>query len=67
MLNKSIFEYRCSRCGYINTLTQDIAINMYKEQIECCQHCNQRLQIIAAHGLNHNINLIVSTPEEELI
>ncbi|GGF86487.1 hypothetical protein [Alteromonas lipolytica] len=59
MLKPAYLEYRCPRCGFINAIARDTVIDMYKEQLEDCQHCQQKLEIIAANGINDKINLIV--------
>ncbi|MDC8829894.1 hypothetical protein [Alteromonas gilva] len=60
MQSQSLLEYRCPCCGSINTLAKESVIDMYKEQLESCKQCHKRLEIIAATGINDQINLIVS-------
>ena len=64
MLSQAFLEYRCPRCGYINAIARETVLDMYKEQSDACQHCQQKLEIIAAKGINDQINLIVSEQED---
>lgn len=64
MLKQAYLEFRCPRCGYINAIARDTVIDMYKERLDSCQHCQQKLEIIAANGINDQINLIVSEQED---
>ena len=41
-----------------------MVLDMYKEQFDACHHCQQKLEIIAANGINDQINLIVSEQED---
>lgn len=63
MLSQAFLEYRCPRCGYINALSQEVLVDKYKERLESCHHCKQKLEVIIASGINDNINLIVSEQE----
>lgn len=62
MLGQTHLEYRCPHCGFINAIARETVIDMYKEQYDACKHCQQKLEIIAANGINDQINLIVSEP-----
>ena len=64
MRNQAYLEYRCPRCGFINAIAREAVLDMYKEQADACEHCNQMLEIIAANGINDQINLIVSEHED---
>lgn len=55
-----LLEFRCPLCGHVNAISVDTLKDMYKEQREPCQQCNQMLEIIPANGVNDQINLIVS-------
>ncbi len=46
MLSQAYLEYRCPRCGYINAIARETVLDMYKEQSDACQHCQQKLEII---------------------
>ena len=66
MLGLKLLEYRCPRCGFINAIAKETILDMYKEKADACQHCNQKLEIIAANGINDKINLIVSEYEDAI-
>ena len=42
MLSQAFLEYRCPRCGYINAIARETVLDMYKEQSDACQHCQQK-------------------------
>lgn len=64
MLSQAVLEYRCPRCGFINALSRDARVDNFKERLESCHHCKQKLEVIVANGINDNINLIVSAQED---
>lgn len=52
MLSQVYLEYCCFCCGYINVIVREIVLDMYKEQFDVCQYCQQKFEIIVVNGIN---------------
>ncbi|MFC3095180.1 hypothetical protein DRW07_15095 [Alteromonas sediminis] len=52
-------EFLCPHCGGLNTYItgENCAL---KEELVCCVHCRETINVIPAAGVDNSVNLIVS-------